>query len=104
MLRLPLEVSPNQEFSVQLDGISYVIKLKTFDGTAVASIAVNGVLVVSGMRFWPNQPLIPYRYLESSGGNFFFSTEGQQLPFYEQFDITQFLYYVSPTELADARA
>lgn len=102
MLRLPLQATPNQEFSTQLDDVAYIIRLKTFGEITAVSVTVNNILIVSGMRIVADQPLLPY--LSGGGGNFFFTTEGQELPFYKQFDVTHFLYYLSPAELENARA
>ena len=102
MLRLSLQATPNQEFSTQLDGFAYIIRIKTFGEITTVSVTIDGVLFISGMRIVAGQPLLPY--LDGGGGNFFFTTETQELPFYTQFDVTHFLYYLSPTELENARA
>ena len=69
-----------------------------------ATISINDVVVVSGDRFTADAPLIPYEHLEGAGGNFLITTEGDALPAFDQFDVTQFLFYLTAAEVADARS
>ena len=68
------------------------------------SFAINDVIVVSNSRFFADGPLIPYTYMEGLGGNFIMTVEGDAIPAFADFDVTQFLYYLSAAEVADARA
>lgn len=102
--RLPLQAVPNQAFSALLDGLSYRITLKQAAGVMVATISIDDEEVISGSRFFADSPLIPYPHLENSGGNFVLTTEGDALPVFDQFGVTQFLIYVTAAEVADARA
>ena len=99
-----LQAIPNQSFSVLLDGITYKVTIKDARGIMAVSISLDGELVVSGSRFFTDSPLIPYPYLEGSGGNFAFTSEADALPDFEEFGTTQFLIYVSAEELSDARS
>lgn len=102
--RIPLQAIPNQAFSVLLDDITYRLTLKSTSGIMSVSIALDDTQVVSGSRFFTDTPLIPYAYLEGSGGNFIFTSEADELPNYESFAITQFLIYLTAADLADARS
>ena len=102
--RLPLQAVPNQAFSALLDGLSYRITLKQATGVMVATISIDDEEVISGSRFFADSPLISYPHLEKGGGNFVMTTEGDALPAFDQFGITQFLIYVTADEVADARA
>ena len=102
--RLPLQAVPNQAFSALLDGLSYRITLNQATGVMVATISIDDEEVISGSRFFADSPLIPYPHLEKGGGNFVMTTEGDALPAFDQFGVTQFLIYVTAAEVADARA
>jgi hypothetical protein len=103
-LRIAIQAVPRQQLSVQFDGQRYVIELKETRGVVCATFTINEVLVASNIRFLADGPLIPYDYMEGIGGNFIMTVEGDALPDYTQFDVTQFLYYLSAAEVADARA
>ena len=102
--RLPLQAVPNQAFSALLDGLSYRITLKQAIGVMIAAISIDDEEVISGSRFFADSPLIPYPHLEKGGGNFVMTTEGDALPAFDQFGVTQFLIYVTADEIVDARA
>lgn len=103
MLDIPLAAVPNQTFSVRLDDSFYDIAIHLCEGlfpaTAIMAVDIvrDGVAIVTGQRVVAGLPVIPYRYLEK--GNFLFLTEDDELPYWEEFGITQFLIYASPAEL-----
>ncbi|MDE2100249.1 MAG: hypothetical protein KGL39_23565 [Patescibacteria group bacterium] len=101
MMSLPLQQLPNQSFTVFLDNNQWDITLKTVNDMTVASLTLNGTLIIENIRAAAGSFLIPALYQES--GNFFFVTSGYMLPYYTQFTITQYLIYVSAAELAAAR-
>ena len=102
-LRIAIQAVPRQQFSVQFEGLRYVIELKDTRGVMSATFVIDDVLVLSNARFFSDGPLIPYEYQEGKGGNFIMTVEGDSLPAYAEFDVTQFLYYLSAAEVADAR-
>ena len=102
--RLPLRAIANQALSALLDEQSYRLEFKSTRGVMVVTISIDGEPVVSGSRFFSDGLLIPYPHLEGAGGNFVLSTEGDALPAFDQFDVTQFLTYLTAAEIADARA
>ena len=65
------------------------------------TIVRDGTTLVSNMRITAGTPLLPYRYQES--GNFLMTTDGEAIPYYDQFGITQFLVYLTADELATYR-
>ena len=101
---IPIQAVPNQAFSLLIDEVSYAITLKSARGAMVASVTIDDVLSVSNGRFYADTLIIPYPYLEGAGGNFFITTEADALPVYTEFDVTQFLIYLTVAELADARS
>ena len=98
MKTIALQAVPRQKFSVTLDGIQYAITLVAVGNAMVATIAVGGENVVSGVRCMPGQPVIPYGYLEGDGGNFIFLTTEGDLPWYERFGVDQSLVYITTAE------
>ena len=96
-----LEATPNQSLSANLDDSRYEITLKETAGVMSVDIVRDTVTITQGARVAAGTPLIPYRYQEQ--GNFIFETEGGCIPFYDQFGITQFLIYASPSELVAFR-
>lgn len=112
MQNVPITNVPNQSFSIQLEGIWYDFTFRmcaTAIGaspfylapTMAVDIVRDNVAIVTGQRCVANFWLIPYRYLEQ--GNFFFVTDNDDLPDWNQFGITQFLMYATVEELAAAR-
>lgn len=101
---IPLENTPNQEFPITLDNNLYTLGFRTIGDLTYMDLDINGTVVISGMRCPPNQPLIPYQYLEGSGGNFIFVTQLGAYPNFTEFGITQNLVYASAAELAALRA
>lgn len=105
MQTIPLSnTTPRQQFTVTLDNILYDITLVAVQDCMYATILMNNVAVVSGARCVANAPLIPFHYLERSGGNFAFFTQNDENPWWDQFGVTQDLLYASAAELAAARA
>lgn len=96
---ISLEVIPNQSLSIQLDEVRYGIRLRDINGMMSADISIDDELIIEGLRVVGGFPLIPYKYLESDGGNFIFLTELGDLVYWDQFGITQSLLYFSAEEL-----
>jgi hypothetical protein len=94
MIELNLAAVPNQSFSVRLGGREYAISVLTIPGGAAASIARDGAEIITGSRITPGLRLLPYAHQDA--GNFVLVTEGEALPDYTQFGVTQFLVYLEP--------
>lgn len=102
MLEIPLSAIPNQSLSIRLDNFQYNLRIY-FLGTVMAmDITRDGNVILTGQRLVPSYLVIPYEYLEA--GNFAFVTDDDDYPDYTKFGITQFLYYLSESELAALRA
>ncbi len=99
---VPIEPVPNQSFSAQLDGRRFAFVLRDANGGMVVDLAIDGAQVLLASRLVAGTPLIPYRHLEA--GNLVLTTDGDALPDYTQFGITQTLVFLSAAELALARA
>jgi hypothetical protein len=102
MIDIAIAALPNQSLTIQLDERVYVIALKETNGVMAASITRDNVAIVTNVRVTAGTPLLPYIYQEA--GNFVLLTNGDDLPYWDQFGVTQFLLYVTPSELAEYRA
>lgn len=101
MIDVGIATLANQALSIQLDERFYEIELREANGVMSATITRDGVTIVSNMRVTAGTPLLPYRYQEA--GNFIMTTDGEAIPYWDQFNVTQFLVYLSAVELAAYR-
>lgn len=101
MIDVGIATLANQALSIQLDERFYEIELREANGVMSATITRDGVTLISNVRVTAGTPLLPYRYQES--GNFIMTTDGETIPYWDQFNVTQFLVYLSADELAAYR-
>lgn len=99
MIDIPLQALANQELSIPLDGDRYIITLKEANGIMAMSITRNEVLIIENTRVVANSPVLFYDYLSDREGNFFFATQDDELPWWENFGATQFLTYATTAEI-----
>lgn len=97
MQTIPIQAIPNQQFSIVLDNNRWDISLKTTNGTVSCSLARNGVSIVENARAVAGMRIIPAIYQEA--GNFAIISQNQQIPEYTQFNVTQFMIYLSSADL-----
>lgn len=117
MRLITLSNIPNQSFSVSVDNNFYDLTIKQIAGQntylngvfvgatnviMACSITRNNVLIEEGSRIIQGIGLMPYQYQEQ--GNFVLVTANDEYADYQQFGISQFLYYLSNSELAAIRA
>src|SRR4051812_40100826 len=101
MLSIPIQAIANQSFSTIVDGNTWDFTLKTVEDATVVSLTLNGVDVLDNARAVAGSMIIPSQYEER--GNFFFTTQNFELPFYTKFNVSQSLLYVSAVELSAFR-
>jgi hypothetical protein len=104
MQAVPLQAIPRQQFTITLDGVEFDITLQAVQDCMYATILANTVAVVKGVRCVAGFQLLPYQYLEGTTGNFTFSTANDELPWWQNFGVDQFLIYATAAEVAAARA
>lgn len=102
MQLVPLTQVPNQSFTVRLDSSRYDITIKEARGRMVVDMARDDVVLFRGLVAKTGTPLIPYRYLEL--GNFVFITDGEVEPYFELFNVSQQLVYLTLAEVEALRA
>ena len=98
MRELSLLPVPNQRLSAVLGGVLWDIEIKTLQAHMAASFWVDGELLLQGQRIVCNAPMIPYRYLATSG-NFVIVTPGDADLDWQQFGVSQSLFFIEPGEL-----
>ena len=92
-----LVANANQSFTLIIDNHRYEVTIRSsFSGVCV-DLVVDDLMVVSGVRILPKEPMVPYDYMTS--GNFVLLTEMDQLPDFREFGTTQFLFYVDQETL-----
>lgn len=103
MQKIPLQPVPKQKFNIALDGVSWMISLAAAGDCMYATIRANGVDIIAGARCMPNRRIIPYQYMDRLIGNFAFITSNDNLPWWENFGVDQYLISVTLTELETIR-
>jgi hypothetical protein len=99
---IPLQAVPNQSLSVVVDGLSYVLLLKTAGSVTIVTVVRDNETLISSTRAVFGAPILPYLYLEN--GNFIFTcTTEDTLPIYTSFGVTQFLSFYTADELEALR-
>lgn len=98
-----LQPIPNQQLTVVLDGVLYDLTIRETNGCMSMDVARGGEVVVEGQRIVAGTPVLPYVSLEGSFGNFVFLTEAGDLPFYDQFGVTQTLVFATAAEIGAIR-
>lgn len=104
MQQIPIQAIPRQTFNVTLDEIQFQITLQAIENMMYATIFANNVAVVKGARCVAGYQIMPFRYMEGKAGNFTIATNNFELPWWEQFGVTQQLIYASNEELETVRA
>lgn len=102
MIDIPLATEANQSFTIVLEGQVWEVTLKEANGTMACTVVRDNVVIIQNTRVLPYAPIIPYPYLEL--GNLVITTENDELPYWTAFNVTQYLVYLTPAEMAEARA
>lgn len=98
MRLVPLAATPNQAFTVTIDGVRWSLRLVDAERAMAVDVSRDGVLLLSGYRAVAGEPLIPYRYLQTA--NFVFLTASDEMPEWSLFGVSQVLVYLSAGEVA----
>ncbi len=101
---LELQNIPSQTFSTTINNVDMEVTLKqagTNDNPIMLfALQIGGTYVCPFVPCFANQGLLPYRYMaERAGGNFFFETENDEYPNYENFGTSCNLYFATLEEL-----
>jgi hypothetical protein len=93
-----LQPVANQQLSATFGDDRYQMTLKETNGVMAVTLIRNDETLYTNLRTVAGTPLIPYRYQQR--GNLIFETQDEEIPYYNQFGITQFLIYASASEIS----
>ena len=99
-----LNNTPNQTFTTTLNNINMEVTIKTGGATdnpiTFFAIQRGDEYLCPFVPCFANQVILPYDYMqEELGGNFFFQTENDENPYFENFGTSCLLYYATTEEL-----
>lgn len=100
MRTIPIQQTANQSLTVTLDGNRWSLTIKAANEMMCVDIDLNDTPILRGQRVVAGMPVIPYRRIAPSQGNFMFVTERDENPWWERFTIDQSLHYVTAEDLA----
>lgn len=98
MIIVQLLPIPTQELKLRILEELYTVQVRTTDKATFISISRNDIKIISNQILIPNATLLRYDY-NISNGNFAFQTKNNELPDYNQFGVSQFLYYLTNEDL-----
>ena len=98
MIQIPLQAIPNQNLKYQAEDELYDITIRTTKYATHISISRDDEAIISNQILIPNSLVMRYNY-DVTNGNFIFESMQDNLPDYNKFGVTQFLYYVDNSEL-----
>lgn len=91
---------PNQKFSFKTEDKTLVVELRTTsDNITLMSVSHNGNYVIQSIKVAPNCLLMCYDYLQQDYGDFMFSTENDEYPYYKNFNGSNKLYWLNYNEV-----
>lgn len=103
---IELQPTPNQEFSITVNNIDMTVNLKYSgeteknEGIMLFALRINDEYVCPFVPCFSNQGVLPYPYMVSeAGGNFYFVTDNEQYPVYNNFGSSCFLYFITKDEI-----
>jgi len=101
---IDLQPIPNQQFSVTINNVNMTVSLKfageNDNGIMLFALQINDEYVCPHVPVFANQGLLPYKYMVSeAGGNFFFETDADEYPNWENFGSSCYLYFITQDEL-----
>ena len=101
---IELQPLPNQQFSLTINNINMNVDLKAAGSNdnqiMLFAMQINGEYVCPYVPVFANQGLLPYKYMVSiAGGNFFFETDQDEYPNWQNFGTSCYLYFITEDEL-----
>lgn len=98
MQQIEIASIPNQRLTFITGGVMWDISIKQTHGCMSVDMICGGVTLATGQRIVAGALFLPY-YKLWRNGNFIIETEDDDLPHYTKFGVSQFMYYVSKSEL-----
>lgn len=105
MYKIQLPTSPNTEFSVAPQDLSFTFRFRYLStGITLVSISTADETIVESVRVIANEWLIPYPYMEKTRGNFRIESEEEEYPEFGGFNDSFILRYYTQEEVDKIRA
>lgn len=102
MFKLQLQSVPSQTITASVGGNRYTLIIKDAGGFMTSSISRDGETITNGSRIVYGTPLINIRYLQNGDFILDMNDSGDDAK-YQQFEKSQFLYYVTQEEINGLR-
>lgn len=101
---IELNTLPNQTFTTTINNVDMEVILRLAgeenNNIMFFALRMNDEYLCPFVPVFANQGLLPYDYMiAEAGGQFFFDTENDEYPNYENFGTTCKLYFVTEDEL-----
>ena len=103
MIKIELEPVASQSLSFVAEQTRFELTFRKQAEIVTCDIVRDNETILLAARCLPDQPIIPYKYLEGGKGNFAIFTENDEIPDCTLFGVTQFLYYLDPSEMEELR-
>lgn len=96
-----LENTPNQKFSILIEGEVYYFQIREGKGSMLISVDRGDTPLIQGKRLIINAPVLEYPHLQNAlGGDFYLYSLTDELANWKKFGVTQFFLYSTESELA----
>lgn len=95
---------PNQIFTTKINNVEMKITVKTGGSNdnpiTYFALQIGDEYLCPFVPVFANQKILPYPYMASElNGNFFFETDGEEYPYYENFNDTCKLVFITLDEI-----
>ncbi len=103
MLEIQLENNlPNQKFTFKTADKTLELELRTTsDNITLLSVSYNGNYIARSIKVAPNCLILCYDYLQQEYGDFIFTTDDGEYPYYENFNGSNKLYWLNYDEVKE---
>lgn len=104
---IDLQPLPNQQFTLTVNNINMTVDLKVAGDNdnqiMLFALQINDQYVCSYVPIFAKQGCLPYKYMVSeAGGNFFFETDQDEYPNWQNFGTSCYLYFITEDELNES--
>lgn len=101
---IPIQDTPSQDLNINLGGQFCTISLRTRVSGMFCDLYVNNSLIIGGVICQNLNPIVRDTYLGFSGDLMFLDTQGVSDPVSPGLGTRYLLIYVTPSDIASAKA